>query len=1104
MFKTLLLAAFGMQMHAQHFQEQTAQSFQGAFYGDCATMDIDNNDFPDLIFSGAVPGYATGHTAVYVNTDGVLSSIENEFSQIMFSAIGLGDIDSNGYQDFAITGTRVEAGVTQSNVFEIYYNNGDNTFTKDDDTGISYTNYGSVEVADLNDDGMPDIFVNGLSNNVYISKVYFQEEGGTFQESSISFMGTYFSDSKIFDANGDGLNDILITGFNTSYVPDAVLYINQGNGEFEIQESGIGGVYFSSLSLADFDNDGDIDILVSGMDDAYSASLVLYLNDGTGLFTPSTSTFSGVYSGSCALVDYNNDGFLDVFAIGSDGNQNKVKLYQNQNNTSFVEDTQNAAILTGLNMSSATWLDFDNDNDQDLFIMGYNVDNVAQSILYENTIELVNDDYCEVSVDFDVEPITSVEIANLTNATSAAIDGTSAYEDFTDLVADLAQGQTYTLTVKGNTNGNFEHDIRVFMDWNNDYLFDMDTEYYTASLQPSTGEDDVEVSIEITVPADANLGNTRMRITKDMWNVYEDGEFDACTNAYYGQVEDYTINIIQEDSVDCDNTLPGETPGDTGCVTFTYGGELVTYTTVRGADGNVWIQQNLGSESVGASATDVLAFGDLFQWGRWDDGHQSRTSTAVYQLLSPNNPTGLGGGNNSFYLTDPEWWNSGDINDTWNAETPQDITENDGCDPCKALGEGWEVPTQAEWQTIIAAEEMDDIQSAYNSNLKLVVAGARGTSGVYNDGVRGYYWSKTISEDNSQFAKYLYYSNFIVNPNSGGFREQGSSVRCIYKQSLQEEISVEITTENNATAEITTADGALQLVATVTPTDASQEVTWTIESGDEFVSVDDNGLVTAIANGVATIRATSTEDNTVFDEIDVTVDIETADECESVETFLETFETFTEFPSQCWNANYTNYALSISDETVQLYSGGATDEIIIVSPEVSTIDGQHVLAFDMVSITQPGTMLQVGTMTDNTDFTTFTAVGDSFAPVGGTTHTTATIPANEGHKYVAIRYTFPANSHIVLKLDNIEWKVAASNGRFDQNRVKIYPNPTSGLFYIDTDIAVRNIEVYNAMGQKVASTQHKEVDLSNVARGAYIVRVYATDGTFAAYKVVKK
>src|SRR5690606_30335333 len=96
-------------------------------------------------------------------------------------------------------------------------------------------------------------------------------------------------------------------------------------------------------------------------------------------------------------------------------------------------------------------------------------------------------------------------------------------------------------------------------------------------------------------------------------------------------------------------TNPGPNAGDTGCVTFTYDGVSTTLTTVRGADGNIWLQQNLGSSQVATSMADTLSYGDVYQWGRWNDGHEKRIATTT-SVPSPNDPTGLTSTNNSFII----------------------------------------------------------------------------------------------------------------------------------------------------------------------------------------------------------------------------------------------------------------------------------------------------------------------------------------------------------------------------------------------------------------------------------------------------------------------
>lgn len=92
---------------------------------------------------------------------------------------------------------------------------------------------------------------------------------------------------------------------------------------------------------------------------------------------------------------------------------------------------------------------------------------------------------------------------------------------------------------------------------------------------------------------------------------------------------------------------------------------------------------------------------------------------------------------------------------------------------------------------------------------------------------------------------------------------------------VEEPIEVNITTENNNSTTLTSVNQTLQLIATITPTESNQNVNWTIESGDNYVSINNAGLVTAQLNGTAIIRATSVEDSTAFDEILITVNAST-------------------------------------------------------------------------------------------------------------------------------------------------------------------------------------------------------------------------------------
>jgi hypothetical protein len=64
---------------------------------------------------------------------------------------------------------------------------------------------------------------------------------------------------------------------------------------------------------------------------------------------------------------------------------------------------------------------------------------------------------------------------------------------------------------------------------------------------------------------------------------------------------------------------------------------------------------------------------------------------------------------------------------------------------------------------------------------------------------------------------------------------------------------------------------------------------------------------------------------------------------------------------------------------------------------------------------------------------------------------------------------------------------SVSNDVRHLNTLKIYPNPTSGIVYVDTDKPVE-IEICNTMGVQIMNTKGNRVDLSKYPAGVYIMR----------------
>ena len=211
------------------------------------------------------------------------------------------------------------------------------------------------------------------------------------------------------------------------------------------------------------------------------------------------------------------------------------------------------------------------------------------------------------------------------------------------------------------------------------------------------------------------------------------------------------------------------------CGTYTVtGSDGLTYGTVLGADGNCWLDRNLGATEVANSSTDYNAYGSLFQWGRLADGHQqitwtsSTTGTPVYgattTLSSTDNP-----GTNEFIEApnSPNDWRSPQNNNLWQGVSG---TNN----PCPS---GFEVPTQAQWATLVSDAGITNAATAFSSSLKLPSAGYRlDNSSLVSQGSAGLYWSSGVN-GTSAYDLYLFSSG--MNSASYNDRAYGASVRCV-------------------------------------------------------------------------------------------------------------------------------------------------------------------------------------------------------------------------------------------------------------------------------------------------------------------------------------
>ncbi|HOK52570.1 MAG TPA: FISUMP domain-containing protein, partial [Bacteroidales bacterium] len=182
--------------------------------------------------------------------------------------------------------------------------------------------------------------------------------------------------------------------------------------------------------------------------------------------------------------------------------------------------------------------------------------------------------------------------------------------------------------------------------------------------------------------------------------------------------------------------------------------------------GKIWMDRNLGASQVATSSTDAAAYGDLYQWGRGADGHQSRTSNTTTTLATSDTP-----GHGNFITVDssPYDWRNPQNDNLWQGVSG---TNN----PCPS---GYRLPTLAEWNVERASWSSNDAAGAFASPLKLTMAGRRfGTDGsLYDVGSLGGYWSSTVEISHSLGLSFNSSDAHILFDYS--YRAYGYSVRCI-------------------------------------------------------------------------------------------------------------------------------------------------------------------------------------------------------------------------------------------------------------------------------------------------------------------------------------
>ena len=356
-------------------------SESGSDLHDFSTGDLDWGDFDldgdlDILLAGSYGA------KVYRNDAGLFTDIEAGLTAVSEASVEWGDLDNDGDPDILLSGIQ-----TGGIFVTVVYRNDDGAFV-DAQVGLPATCRGNATWGDYDRDGDQDILLYGVQLDYLCRVQLYRNDGGLFTNVSLGdcqFCDSCWDNGAItwIDFDEDGDLDIIFGGTQSGVITFYLLE-NQPGGFLQSSLPEIAPFLQPTVDFADRDYDGDLDLLITGINLAD-----IHQAPSTHIYNRTEMGYSqeiwghdilGVVGGAGTFVDYDNSLSHELLLTGYQGGEfwgwPATRLY--------AGEQWQFTIMPDLMASSATWGDYDHDDDLDLLLAGIDIEGTEHAHVYRN------------------------------------------------------------------------------------------------------------------------------------------------------------------------------------------------------------------------------------------------------------------------------------------------------------------------------------------------------------------------------------------------------------------------------------------------------------------------------------------------------------------------------------------------------------------------------------------------------------------------------------------------------------------------------------------------------------------------------------------------